>query len=87
MRQSQRLIPRPETEANLYGQSDDVGRTGSGLSDLEAGLSLRYEFTRQFAPCIGVEWVGKFGRTAAFSGAASEHIDETRRVAGLRLCF
>lgn len=27
-----------------------------GLSDLSIGLRLRYEFSRQFAPYIGMEW-------------------------------
>ena len=73
--------------APIHGQSDDVRQTGSGLSDLEVGLRLRYEFTRQFAPYIGVEWVGKFGGTADFARAANENTDETRWVAGLRLWF
>ena len=73
--------------APIHGQSDDVRQTGSGLSDLEVGLRLRYEITRQFAPYIGVEWIGKFGGTADFAKAASENTDETRWVAGLRLWF
>jgi copper resistance protein B len=84
---TQRLILRPQIEAVLYGQSDDVRQTGSGLSDLEVGLRLRYEFTRQFAPYIGVEWAGKFGDTADFAKAANERTDETRWVAGLRMWF
>ncbi len=71
--------------APIHGQSDDVRQTGGGLSDLEVGLRLRYEFTRQFAPYIGVEWVGKFGGMADFAKAANENTDESRWVAGLRL--
>jgi copper resistance protein B len=73
--------------APIHGQSDDVRQTGSGLSDFEVGLRLRYEFTRQFAPYIGVEWVGKFGGMADFAKAANENTDESRWVAGLRLWF
>jgi copper resistance protein B len=84
---TQRLILRPQIEAVLNGQSDDVRQTGSGLSEIAAGLRLRYEFTRQFAPYVGVEWVGKFGDTANYAKAANENTDETFFVAGVRLWF
>ncbi len=78
------------TEFDLVIDTQPVHFTyvcGSGLSDLEVGLRLRYEFTRQFAPYIGVEWVGKFGGMADFAKAANENTDESRWVAGLRLWF
>ena len=84
---TQRLILRPQIEAVLNGQSDDVRQTGSGLSEIAAGLRLRYEITRQFAPYIGVAWAGKFGDTANFAKASNENTDETVFVAGVRLWF
>ncbi len=84
---TQRLILRPQMQAILYGQSDYVRQTGSCLSELQVRQRIRYEFTRQFAPYIGVEWTGKFGGTADFAKAASEHTDDTRWVAGLRMWF
>lgn len=51
---TQRLILTPEIEVNLYGQDDPAIGIGSGLSDIEAGLRLRYEIRREFAPYIGV---------------------------------
>ena len=43
-------------EADLYGKDDAPRGIGSGLSTVEAGLRLRYEFTRKFAPYIGAVW-------------------------------
>lgn len=53
---TQRLILEPEAEANLYGKRDPARQVGSGFSDLDAGIRLRYEIRRQLAPYIGVAW-------------------------------
>ncbi|MDZ4140528.1 MAG: copper resistance protein B [Methylotenera sp.] len=84
---TQKLILQPRVEVNLYGKSDPARDIGSGLSDAQAGLRLRYEFTRQFAPYMGVEWAGKFGSTADYARAAGEKSNETRWVAGVRFWF
>jgi hypothetical protein len=44
-----------------YGQNDARLGIGSGLSDLEAGLRLRYEIHCEFALYIGVNWNKGFG--------------------------
>ncbi|MEO5827804.1 MAG: copper resistance protein B, partial [Luteimonas sp.] len=82
-----RLILQPLVEVNLYGKNDARRGIGSGLSTVEAGLRLRYEFTRKFAPYIGVVRERAFGRTADFRRLNGEDIDDTRVVAGLRLWF
>ena len=84
---TQRLILQPRLEVNLYGKDDPQRGIGSGLSDVEVGLRLRYEIRREFAPYIGVVRVQRFGRTADFARAASGHADETQFVAGLRMWF
>ncbi len=84
---TQRWVLQPRVEANLYGKDDPGRRTGSGLSDATAGLRLRYEITRQFAPYAGVEWSGRFGRSADFARAAGERPNATDFVAGLRVWF
>ncbi len=67
---TQRLILTPDIEINIYGQNDpDVG-IGSGLSDIEAGLRLRYEIRREFAPYIGINWSRLFGNTEDFARIA-----------------
>lgn len=84
---TQRLILQPRVEANIYGKRDAERELGSGLSDLTAGVRLRYEIRREFAPYVGIEWSGKFGGTADFARADGESTEETRVVAGLRFWF
>lgn len=84
---TQRWVLQPRAEANLYGKDDAERGIGSGLSDATAGLRLRYEFSRQFAPYIGVEWSGRFGRTADLARAAGERKRTTDVVAGLHFWF
>jgi len=84
---TQRLILASDIEINLYGQNDsDVG-IGSGLSDIEAGIRLRYEIRRQFAPYIGVNWSRLFGNTADFATVAGKDKSEVQFVIGLRAWF
>jgi copper resistance protein B len=82
---TQKLILQPRIEANFYGKRDVARELGSGLSDLAAGVRLRYEIRREFAPYIGIERADKFGATADFARAAGHDTQETRIVAGL--CF
>jgi len=84
---TQRLILQPRAELNLYGKDDLDNRLGEGLSDLAVGLRLRYEFSRQFAPYIGVEWTDTYGDTADYRRAAGEDTSGTQFVAGLRFWF
>ncbi len=84
---TQRLILTPEIEVNFYGQDDaDLG-LGSGLSDLELGLRLRYEIRREFAPYIGIDWSNLFGNTKDFARSAGKSTSEAQLVIGLRVWF
>ena len=82
-----RLILQWQAEAELYGKDDAIRHIGSGLSRVEAGLRLRYEFTREFAPYIGVVWERAFGGTADFRRDRFDSINDTRFVAGVRIWF
>ena len=84
---TQRLILQPRLEADIYGKDDVEWGIGAGLSELAAGLRLRYEIRREFAPYIGVEWAGTFGNTADYVRAAGLDTSETRAVAGVRFWF
>lgn len=84
---SGRLILQPTIEANLYGKTDPLRGIGSGLSTAEVGLRLRYEFTRKFAPYIGVVYERAFGITADLRRDDVERVDDTRIVIGLRTWF
>jgi copper resistance protein B len=84
---TQRLILSPEAEVNLYSNDDHQRRIGSGLSDIDAGLRLRYEVTRKFAPYIGVVYEGRLGRTADLVRAAGERAGDVKLAVGLRGWF
>ncbi len=84
---TQRLILQPRAEANFALQDVRATGTGSGLSDVELGLRLRYEVFKEFAPYVGVEWARKVGDTARFARAAGEDADVTSLVAGIRFWF
>jgi len=84
---TQKLVLSPEIEMNFHSEDDpDVG-TGSGLSDMQLGLRLRYEIRREFAPYIGVNWARKFGDTADFAREEGGSTHDTQLVAGIRVWF
>ena len=64
---TQRLIVQPQFEINFYRKKDPSRGIGSGLSDLDTGLRIRYEITRKFAPYIGFAYTQEFGETATFT--------------------
>lgn len=84
---TQRLVLQPRFEFMLRGKDDSVNYLGSGLSEASASLRLRYEFSRQFAPFIGVESERLFGNTAKFKELVGEQRSETHYFAGVRFWF
>lgn len=84
---TQKLILSPEIEINLYGKDDPKVGIGSGLSDVELGLRLRYEISREFAPYIGINWSKKSGDSADYARAKGESEANTYWVVGIRAWF
>ena len=84
---TQRLILQPEIELNFYSRSDRARGIGAGLSDIDAGLRLRYEIDRKFAPYVGIAYEGKLGQTASLARAAGESTSGVRLVFGIRSWF
>ena len=82
-----RLILQPVVEVNLHGRDDPERGIGAGLSTAEAGLRLRYEFTRQIAPYIGLVHERAFGNTAELRRDEQDAVDDTQLVAGIRVWF
>lgn len=82
-----RLILQPMIEATVHGKADPARGIGSGLSTVEAGLRLRYEIHRRFAPYVGVVHERAFGDTAGLRRAAGAGARDTHLVAGLRFWF
>ena len=84
---TQRLILTPDIEVNFYGKDDVNVGIGSGLSDVEAGLRLRYEIRREFAPYVGINWTKMFGNTADFARLNGEDIYDMQLLVGIRAWF
>ena len=84
---TQNLILQPRVELNFAAQDVPANGIGSGLSDAELGLRLRYEIRREFAPYIGVSWERKIGDSARFARAAGERVQATSLVVGIRTWF
>lgn len=81
---TQQLILQPEAEINLYSKADASRLIGPGLSDIDTGLRLRYEFSRKFAPYIGIAYGGKFGQTGEFARRNGDSTSDVRFVFGIR---
>ena len=84
---SNRLILQPTLEAGIAADDDPRRGAGSGLGHAEAGLRLRYEITRRFAPYVGFVHERRFGRTATLHRDAGEGACDSRWVAGIRFWF
>jgi len=79
---TQKLILSTSVETDFYTKDDPTMQLGSGLSSMEAGLRLRYEFVREFAPYIGVTWEKTFGNTSDYNP-----VNESNFLVGVRFWF
>jgi copper resistance protein B len=84
---TQRLILQPRFEIDASASDIPELEIGSGLSSVEAGLRLRYEFRKEFAPYVGVEWSRALGDTADYIEVRGGEADDTRFVVGLKAWF
>ena len=86
-RVTQRLILQPRFEINLAAQDSRAIGVGSGLSDAEIGLRLRYDIRREFAPYVGVQYRRAFGDTRRFMREAGEDTAGWSILTGIRAWF
>jgi copper resistance protein B len=82
---TQRWAVQPEAELNFYSKDDPARKIGSGFSDIDTGVRLRYEITRKFAPYIGWAYNGQFGGSARYTHLAGEPTGNSSFVFGLRV--
>jgi len=87
LRITNRLVLQPLVEVDIAAKDDPDYGIGRGVSGFEAGLRLRYEIGRRFAPYVGVVHERVFGDTAGYRRADGESTRDTRWVAGVRLWF
>ncbi len=84
---TQRMKLQPLVELDIYGKDDPERGIGAGLSSFEAGLRVRYEIRREFAPYIGVTWDRKLFGTADLARAHGDDAGQLRFAFGLRTWF
>ncbi len=84
---TQRLILQPRVEANLSAQDIPDRSIGAGLVSVDAGLRLRYEIVREFAPYVGVEWQSSFRETRDAIEAGGGETEETVFLIGVRTWY
>ncbi|MEE9354058.1 MAG: copper resistance protein B [Methylococcaceae bacterium] len=76
---TQRLILEPRIELNVAASDIKNRNVKAGVTEFEAGMRLRYEIMREFAPYIGFDYVEE--------QSLKEHQHSLRFVAGIRLWY
>ena len=84
---TQKWILQPAVEVAFSASDIPELEIGSGLTSITAGLRLRYEIRKEFAPYVGVEWSRSFGDTADYAKARGDDVDATRFVVGIKAWF
>jgi len=82
-----RLVLQPLVGFHFAGHAVPDRALGAGLTTTDAGLRLRYEFRREAAPYVGVNWHRLYGGTAAIAEDAGEPDARTEIVAGVQIWF
>lgn len=73
---TQRLILQPTLQVNIAAADIKNRGVKAGVTEFEAGLRLRYEIKREFAPYVGVDYVEE--------SSLFEHQHSVRFVIGVR---
>ena len=84
---TQRLVLQPNVEINVAAQRVPELGIGSGFNDIEAGFRLRYEFTREVAPYVGVNYTRNIADTARYARREGDRVSALEFVTGIRLFF
>jgi copper resistance protein B len=82
-----RWIVQARFETNAAIQRVERFSVGKGLNNIEAGFRLRYEFSRRFAPYVGVSFERSFFGTADLVRSEGGDPKQIRLVTGVRLLF
>jgi copper resistance protein B len=82
---TQKLVVIPGAKFNLFTTDDTALEVGSGLSSSEIGVRVAYEFKREFAPYIGVNFTNKYGKTADIAKEDNLSVSNTQLVVGLHM--
>ncbi len=84
---TQRLIGQPIFETSVALQDVPEWGVGSVVNNIGLGFRLRYEFAREFAPYIGINWERKLGETADMARAGGGNASNLSLLGGVRMWF
>jgi copper resistance protein B len=84
---TQRLVLSPRMELTFAAQDVPERHLGAGLAQGDFDLRLRYEFTRKFAPYIGVRYHLLVGESRGMARNAGEPAQQVMWLTGVRLSF
>lgn len=84
---TQRLILEPYLQAEATFEDVPERELAAGLTGVEAGLQLRYEVTRKFAPYLDVQYASALGGTADLRRSAGADVGGWSLAVGLRSWF
>jgi copper resistance protein B len=84
---TQRWILQTQLELNAYSKDDPERGLGSGLSDIDLGLRIRYEVRRKLAPYVGLSYLRLFGQTADYAQAKDRSTSDCSFVIGIRAWY
>lgn len=79
------LVLQPLVEVGISGKADPRRHLGAGLTSIESGVRLRYEFTREVAPYVGVTRSQLFFGTADEARRRGANVSHTALVVGVRM--
>ena len=83
----QKTVLQPRAEISLSFQDVPELQLGSGINEIAIGVRVRHEFTRKFAPYVGLSHEIAVGQTADLIEAAGGDTSGTSIVAGVRFWF
>ena len=84
---TRRWVLAPKLEINAYAGDDTAAARGSGLSDFEAALHLRYEIRREVAPYAGIRWKQSIGDSRSLQRSSGADTSKVQVVIGLNAWF
>lgn len=84
---TQQFVLQPYVEAELFAQDVDAQEVGAGLATAKAGLQVRYEVTRKFAPYLDLHYERAFAETSTIRERHDEDKGDGALSLGLRVMF
>jgi len=87
IRITQRLVLQPRVELGFAFQDIPGRNLGTGMTDANLDLRLRYEITREFAPYIGVRYRTLVGETNNIAQADGRDTEQLYFLVGVRFAF